>query len=312
MAISPDGGLVYITGESGTPTQYDLDYATVAYATRGATPGAVAWTSRYDGVGKNYPDRPSGISVDGAGRVIVTGDSIRDFSVRVADDYATVAYDGASGAQLWTARYSGPSGGVQFGMAVATSHTGHTAVVTGQIEPNGTSGDTAWATLAYDTTTGAQLWAQILNTPGYSSQFPVATLITPDGLTALVTGYSGARAATALTPPAAGGEAVTIAYNLATGTQLWAARYTASAFDSNTPRALALSDDGTTFATLQVAHNSTMGDNSANHYDVATLAYGATPSPVVPEGPPWLLLAGGAAALGLGVRRRSRVRPQLT
>ncbi|MFN2582990.1 MAG: PQQ-binding-like beta-propeller repeat protein [Candidatus Dormibacteria bacterium] len=301
MAISHDGRFVYITGQSGGTTQFDLDYATVAYATGGVQPGSVAWSSRYDGVGHQYPDRPAGITVDADGRVVVTGDSISNFSTSVADDFATVAYDGTTGAQLWASRYSGPAGGVNFGMAVASSPSSALAVVTGQIEPSGKSGDTAWATLAYDTSTGAQLWEQTLNTPEYSTQFPVAVAVTRDGNDAVVTGYSGARAPTPLTPPVAGGDAVTVTYALSGGAQQWIARYSANLTDGNTPRALALSDEGDVFTTVQVAHDTqTDTSGSGNHYDIATMAYLAAPASDVPEGAPWwfatiaLCIAGAA------------------
>jgi hypothetical protein len=308
MAISNDGALVYITGESGSTVQYDSDYATVAYATGGATPGAQVWLSRYDGVGQHYPDRSAGIAVDAGGRVVVTGDSISNFTTSVADDFATVAYDGATGQQLWASRYSGPSGGVNFGMAVAASRTDHSAVVTGQMEPNGRSGDTAWATLGYDSATGQQLWTQVLNTAEYSSQSPQALAVTPDGSTAVVTGFSGGRVATPLTSPLPGSEGVTIAYRVGDGAQQWVARYSGSVTDDNTPRGVAVSDDGSVFVTEQVGHDlSTDTSGTNNHYDAATLAYLATPPTSVPESPaPWWLLVAAAGVVPASLRRRRR------
>jgi sugar lactone lactonase YvrE len=310
IALSPDGGLLYITGESGGTAQFDVDYATAAYATRGVTPGASVWVSRYDGVGHQYPDRAAGIAVDAEGRVIVTGDSISNFTTSVQDDFATVAYDGATGAELWASRYSGPAGGVNFGMAVAAGWTADIAVVTGQIEPNGRSGDTAWATLGYDTITGQQLWTRIFDTTGYSSQFPVAVALTPDGTSAVVTGFSGGRAATPVGSPAPGGEAVTIAYAPSDGSQQWVARYTANLSDTDTPRALATSIGGGVFTAVQIGHNLRLPtDNSGDQYDVVTLAYlpPVEPPESVPEGPPvWYPLLGAAGLVGAWERTRRR------
>jgi hypothetical protein len=307
VAMSPGGDLVYITGESGGTAQFDSDYATVAYATGGTQPGKQVWESRYDGVGQQFPDRAAGIAVDPDGRVIVTGDSISNFSTSVADDYATVAYDGVTGRQLWASRYSGPAGGIQFGMAVATSPMSHVAVVTGQSQPAPGSQTTNWATLGYDTVTGQQLWVQRLATPGYATEFPTAAAITPDGLTAVVTGYDGGRAATPLTPPIAGGDAVTVAYSAAGGAQQWVARYSANQLDDNTPRALSISDNGSIFMTEQVAHNQPDINNTNNKYDVATLAYLTNaPSTAVPEGHSWLVVIAAGSMLGavFAVRRR--------
>jgi DNA-binding beta-propeller fold protein YncE len=79
LEVSPDGSLVFVTGESvGDATA--LDYATLAYD---ATSGARRWTSRYSG--PSFDDRATslGVSPDGTA-VFVTGVS----SGTSTDDYA--------------------------------------------------------------------------------------------------------------------------------------------------------------------------------------------------------------------------------
>ena len=56
------------------------------------------------------------------------------------NDYATVAYDAATGAGLWTRRYDGPSHGSDVGLSVATD--GARVYVTGSSE--------GYLTLAYE------------------------------------------------------------------------------------------------------------------------------------------------------------------
>jgi hypothetical protein len=184
------------------------------------------------------------------------------------------------------------------------------AVVTGESEPTPQAHDTDWATIGYDTGNGQQLWVQRLATPTYAKEFPVAVGITPDGLSAIVTGYSGGRASIPFVGNLRGGDAVTVAYSPAAGTQQWVARYTAALTDGNTPRALSISDDGSVFVTEQVDHDPTFDvSGTGNRYDAATLAYrsGHPPAAAVPEGSPWLMVIAATCACGsaLGLRRRA-------
>ncbi len=67
--------------------------------------GREAWATRYNGPASNE-DVPAAMvpSPDGQ-RVYVTG--LSD-GVSTASDYATVAYDAATGSELWVSRYDGP------------------------------------------------------------------------------------------------------------------------------------------------------------------------------------------------------------
>src|SRR5437762_3149387 len=103
IGVSPDGATVYVTGyANGTGSGYD--YATVAYD---ATTGVRQWTKTYNGPG-NSTDVPSAIRVSPDGSmVIVTGQSYSTTSY----DFATFAYDAATGTKLWFKRYNGPQNG---------------------------------------------------------------------------------------------------------------------------------------------------------------------------------------------------------
>jgi DNA-binding beta-propeller fold protein YncE len=89
VAVSPNGGTVFITGFSGSPFR---DIATVAYS---AATGAQLWAARYNapGGGDDYP-LAMAVSPDG-GTVFVTGSSEPPGTAGV---YATLAYDAATGA----------------------------------------------------------------------------------------------------------------------------------------------------------------------------------------------------------------------
>ena len=108
--IIVDGGGVYVTGEShGSGTGYD--YATVKY---NASNGSQVWVARYNAVGANI-DQARAIAVDGSGDVYVTGGSQGTVS---GADYATVKYNGSTGAQEWVARYNGPANGYEFACGI--------------------------------------------------------------------------------------------------------------------------------------------------------------------------------------------------
>ena len=113
-------------------------WATVAY---NAATGAQLWATIYSGDG-----------------VFVTGDS--------ENHYATVAYSTATGA-LWARRYNGPGNGLDQAYSVAVGPSGETVFVTG-FSFGATSG-ADYATLAYSTATGAQLWVSRYNGPGNGS-----------------------------------------------------------------------------------------------------------------------------------------------
>jgi hypothetical protein len=142
LAVSPDGGLVYVTGQSqGDGT--GADYATVAYQ---VGDGTESWAARYDGpTGGAEVAWAIGVGPDGTG-VFVTGQSQGGVS---GSDFATVAYDPGTGDQWWAHRYQGPVNGDDVARALAVSAGGARVYVTGDSFGDGAGLD--YATLAYDT-----------------------------------------------------------------------------------------------------------------------------------------------------------------
>jgi outer membrane protein assembly factor BamB len=142
-------------------------------------PGSQMWVARYHG-----HDQGSSVAIGPDGdTVFVTGGSIVPTSV---NDYVTVAYNAATGAQEWAARYHGPSNGVAnySPSSVAVSPTGETVFVTG-----GSAGATSakdYATVAYNATTGAQEWAARYNAATGGGAEALA--VSPDGRTVFVFG----------------------------------------------------------------------------------------------------------------------------
>jgi outer membrane protein assembly factor BamB len=124
------------------------------------------------------------VSPDGAA-VFVTGQSPGSVT---ANDYATIAYDAATGAKLWVRRYNGPTNGEDGATALAVSPDGAAVFVTGYSAGSETSLD--YATAAYDASTGAKLWSSRYNGPANGIDFPIALAVSPDGAAVFVTGAS--------------------------------------------------------------------------------------------------------------------------
>ena len=253
VAVSPGGARVFVTGYSqGAGSGHD--YATVAYS---AATGARLWARRYNGPG-NGDDQASSVAVSpGGARVFVTGTS--EGVGHSAFGYATVAYDAATGAQLWVRRYNGPGNGSSAAFSVAVSPGGTRVFVTGSSQGTGSGQDSA--TVAYSAATGAQLWAQRYNGPANGGDYAVSVAVSPGGTRVFVTGGSQGSGSHY--------DYATVAYNAATGARLWAQRYNGPANGDDQASSLAVSPGGTrVFVT-----GGSQGARSGQDY--ATVAYSA-------------------------------------
>jgi hypothetical protein len=175
VGVSPNGATVFVTGESLGLTPSG-DYATVAYS---AATGSQLWVARYDGPGQGF-DAAQALAVGPGGtKVFVTGESAGLTSI----NYATVAYRAATGSQLWVSRFNGPGRG-ESACCVAVSPNGATVFVTGQ---DTTRSGADFATVAYGTGTGKQLWVSRYHDTDIVDE-PSAEVVSPTGTTVFVTG----------------------------------------------------------------------------------------------------------------------------
>ena len=247
LAVSPDGAAVFVTGTS------QGDYGTVAY---NAATGAQLWASRYHGPSNDSASSVA-VSPDGA-TIFVTGTSRAGPTGTTSGlDYATVAYNAATGAQLWASRYNGPANSGDFAFSVAVSPGGATVFVTGK--SRGATSGLDYATIAYNAATGAQRWASRYNAPANRDDAASSLAVSPDGATVFVTGTSGGRTS--------GQDYATLAYNAATGARRWVSRY-------NGPRN---ADDGAVSVAAGPGGHSVFvtGTSKGATRDYATLAYNA-------------------------------------
>jgi hypothetical protein len=185
LGVSPDGARVFVTGTSHPQGSDYGDYATVAYD---AATGTQLWVRRYSAPRERSDDiaYALGVSPDGS-KVFVTGRAFYG-PTPAHYDYATIAYDAATGIQLWLKRYAGPAGGDDIARALGVSLDGSTVFVTG--ESLGSTSGNDYGTVAYDTATGSRLWAKVYNGPANGTDEARALAVSPGGSRLFVTGRS--------------------------------------------------------------------------------------------------------------------------
>jgi hypothetical protein len=253
IGVTPDGSVVFVSGTSGSDDTEDNDWGTVAYD---ASSGAVLWAQRHNGSLEGQDQvYDLVVSPDGS-TLFVTGTSADQFDRAT---YATVAFDAATGAEVWARRYRATGTRVDHASSIAVSPDGSAVLVTGTGVGSATA-DEDWVTVAYDASTGATLWAKRYNGRADGSDWASDVAISPDGSTVFVSGSRfGSRTSDDL---------ATVAYDADTGTRLWVKAYNGKANGSDGGGAIGVSPDG---SRLFVAGTSF----GAARYDYVTLAYAA-------------------------------------
>jgi hypothetical protein len=216
VAATCDNTKVLVTTTGFSATQ-GTEYLTVAYD---ASSGAALWSSRYNGTAGAFDDFSSGLAISPDGsRVVVTG-TTADGSQR---DYGTVAYDTTTGTQLWAARYDSTFNDTP--AQVVLSPAGDKAYITGNSTHLEGTLVSEYRTVAYDTTTGTQVWDATLSSPGTGA---TATAIgaTEDGSKVLVTGWRWVDALR-------GNDFTAVAYDDTSGAQLWMSGHNFSTDDES-------------------------------------------------------------------------------
>jgi hypothetical protein len=268
LGVSPDGSTVFVTGAAdGGPAQ--TDYVTVAYD---ASTGQHRWTARYAGL---YRDdaRTLSVSPDGSA-VFVSGFSVSSTAL----DIETIAYDAATGAELWKARYDGPTHREDQANAMGVSPDGSSVYVTGFSDGSNRKRD--FVTLAYKASTGEQRWARRYNGPGNWNDNAKGMAVSPDGSRIFVTGYRTGNG---------GRDFETIAYSSAGG-RLWLRAFDGPAKNDDQAAAIGVSPDGTQVFVTGVRRTS-FTDRS-----YATLAYRAASGEHL-----WASFLDGGSTSALGV-----------
>jgi hypothetical protein len=241
VALGMDNsGSVFVTGGSeGTGT--GEDYATVKYA----GDGTCLWTNRYS---RTFLDQPSALTVDRAGNVIVTGDSLG-----VGPHlYVTIKYAN-DGTALWTNILVGPTyQGASLPRVVAD--TAGNVFITGGSPGANSLGDFNVVKLAGN---GIPLWTNRYIGLGATNGWIAAT-ITDNAGNFYLDGYSTA-------PGGSNNDYVTVKY-APNGTPLWTNSYNGSANRDDYAYAMAVDDAGSIYVTGD-------SDGGLSSFDYATVNY---------------------------------------
>ena len=228
--------------------QRALASAAGAVTSTSAPGGTKLWAASYrDHTQGNYPNAVVA-SPDGS-TVFVTGGSGQAH-------FTTVAYNAATGARRWVARFYGLGYSQPF--STALSPDGSELFVVGQSESAGFAVPGHLVIVAYNANTGAMLWVQH---PFNRNSVATAAAVSPDGSTVYVTGVVANRSGI-------GGYVATFAYEAATGTPRWMASYRGN-LPGETVQSVVASPDG-----RKVFVVSPVEDSSGSPF-VVTLAYDA-------------------------------------
>ena len=192
-------GLTGASASSAAPrAQQTVRVADAGASVAAASPGAQLWAARYDNGGNGGA---TSVAASPNGKLVfVTG----YVTAGALEDYATVAYSAATGAQLWAARYTDPGHGIDRAYSVAVSPNGNTVFVTGT---SFTGTTYYYATIAYNAATGAQQWVTLRD------HRPQRRLAGGGGQPEREDGVRHRHSTRS--------DYTTVAYNAATGAQLW-------------------------------------------------------------------------------------------
>jgi WD40 repeat protein len=234
-AFLQDGGFEPTTGERVTASPDGRAFYATGYAYNGnseewmtealnAATGKKLWSIRYNSPHSGYDESYGIVASPDGSKVFVTGCSGGVYCS--GSDYGTVAYDAHTGHKLWLRIYD--SGGTDAPTAIGVTPDGSTVFVTGSTG-SGTTED--YGTIAYNAATGTPLWFQTYNGPADDHDFANDLRVSVDGTRVYVTG--GSQGSTHL-------DYATVAYDAATGAELWVDRYDGPIQGDDTANALAV------------------------------------------------------------------------
>ncbi|HEX9823071.1 MAG TPA: PQQ-binding-like beta-propeller repeat protein [Actinomycetota bacterium] len=290
LAVSSDGERLVVTGERDYHADYDLrfergDIVTIGYDLRR---GARDWVAVHDGpLGlRDYPAAVA-VSPDGARAFVAATQDSDSYAGAGTDDIAVLAYDAATGGDIWTRTFDGSASDNAESLAVSPG--GDLVYVQGtmtarevQIPDRDVPLDQVVVVTALGSADGATGWSSVFDAPGRLTDIGRGLVVDPGGDRVYATAISGPVWA-------AGGvgsetvwdlpvDAATVAYDAHDGAQLWTGRYNGGTGGSAPTRSsgIAISPDGSrVFVLAAVNHPVFNPASERRNAAYGTIAYDA-------------------------------------
>lgn len=223
-------GNVFLGGRVWNDAEFfsNADYCTAKYDPE----GTLLWATLYDGPATYVAisDSMTGMVVDANGDVFVTGDSPGSGNI---SDYATVKYNGQTGAEIWVQRYEG-NGQTDVPETIQLAADGD-VIVGGK----STNGQSQVAIIRYDGATGAQEWVSEGTFRG-SFGLRHCMRVGPNGNIALTTSFDPD-----FDDSNQNNNLRTVLFDGATGAKLWATDYGTNVhYDMQAPRTVTMDSQG--------------------------------------------------------------------
>jgi PQQ-like domain len=176
MATSPDGRLVFVAGTSDqNPSSSTTNYQEVTIAYDAAT-GSVVWTAPFTQAPTGLQSYAQALSVGGSRLFVSILESSQSTVISTS-----VAYDAATGQQLWSTEFGSGSGEISSNAASADGSRFYAAGST-VVAADGGGYHVDATTIAYDGASGSQLWSTAVQgptgspPPGFAGGFGVAAV----------------------------------------------------------------------------------------------------------------------------------------
>ena len=145
-----------------------------------AATGNTVWERTYDN-DTHSGDDPKGMIVDSDDNLLICG--VQDIAWNY--NFMVLKIDGSNGETLWNSSYDGPVGWYDVASTIAEGPN-NTVLVSGLSDGSGTGWD--WATIAYNSEDGAQVWEKRFDGPTSQSDEPSHMVANAEG-EVFVTGY---------------------------------------------------------------------------------------------------------------------------
>jgi hypothetical protein len=225
------GGNVFISRFTWSGTAYELSL------TKYSPDGGVLWEQRRGGSAQ-VRVRPSAMTVDRDGNLIVAGEAQVLHATVYGADYFTAKYAAADGALLWENVYNGLGNKDDFARAVAVDRESN-VFVTGVAGSSTNDGFGNYYTAKYAAADGRLLWDRTYFGLGNGNDAASAIAVDDFG-NVIITGASSNGANT---------DYATLKYAEAEGATLWERRFNGPANQDDRPTGLAVDRDGNVVVT---------------------------------------------------------------